>query len=557
MHEGITSYGDRVRKASESGTKVGQTRGLRALFVRSPGGMLDLSKAPPDTQVRVICTGNNINIHSSGGRFPAVLTIEIEASGVVKVNLPPIDIITIPWLTFLFPARPPSNPDAQELILQLTGTRARFISFEGHGGVRMPSPLPVEPASLEGAPALLTSTYPTLMLKGEIDIDCPDETTLNELWIDGRIDLRGGNWNAAQSHIEDGSVVGFEGQVNISSFRETSTRALELTTHSGTNVRVPYGDPQVDSIHATGGGGVSLEGVAGGLALSGNATFHFAGRNADCRINESADPSDILDSAGLATVSVGNRASLFDSSGLGFVLRAGQGAFISAHRDRDFAPSRVERVEGAEIQSLSPFRLQTLSDVIALRSADSVGVRLPARRRTSSPLEDAMSLGGRDEADRRSKRAAFWSAMVGNLEQHRASGDQLSRARYAAARARRRAVRRWWDRERILLSLYSSIGYGERIGVPLIYYVVLAVATAVVLDESWEAPFGPAVGDLPIWELIAVVLGTPFTFFRFGLGRTPASIGPQALLALFGVVGVVLLFFAISAVRRVTLPRGR
>lgn len=147
------------------------------------------------------------------------------------------------------------------------------------------------------------------------------------------------------------------------------------------------------------------------------------------------------------------------------------------------------------------------------------------------------------------QRAHFWSRLGSILKDHHAPGHVQSDVRYATAHWRRVSSR---GRERALLTLYSLVGYGERIGWPLGWLILLSL----LLTPLFISP-QPQSACCALWpEALSTfwdVLRSPSGFFRLGPSDLHASgFWEELALLLASTVGIVLLFFSVSAIRRVT-----
>jgi hypothetical protein len=132
-----------------------------------------------------------------------------------------------------------------------------------------------------------------------------------------------------------------------------------------------------------------------------------------------------------------------------------------------------------------------------------------------------------------------------------ANGGVQSEVRLAAARARRRAPSAGWRKERILLLLYSWVGYGERISLPL----VILLATSLVATSAlfpWSKPnmrLTDAAGAFAaLWSHVVL---SPLSFFHVLDPPKAAGFAGQVLLAVYQLIGVVMVFFCLASIRRV------
>ena len=133
------------------------------------------------------------------------------------------------------------------------------------------------------------------------------------------------------------------------------------------------------------------------------------------------------------------------------------------------------------------------------------------------------------------------------LEVTHAPGAVQANARFAWAKARQKALR--FGREKALLWTYSLVGYGERILKPLVLYFVLGVTIFALFNAGiLDADMGPATPSLP------VILTLPLAVFRISVGTIEVSNWNLAAVLTWQAVGIVLLFFTVSAIRRIAKP---
>ena len=224
-------------------------------------------------------------------------------------------------------------------------------------------------------------------------------------------------------------------------------------------------------------------------------------------------------------------------------LDSGQRSFCSGAVDDPFEPTHVIRADGSEFRNFSVFSLST-DDLAALEGAHALNPWIP-RHRELKEKQRSMRHKTADEELCRQRSAYFWARLSRVLQEKNATGNTQSNVRVAAARARREAAPRW-GRERLLLSAYSVVGYGERVSYPLLLLAFLCVLTTLAfVDPLSEAGIGKFL------TTFLQLLVSPLAFFRFT--DIPTAEGP--LEVVLGLVvrigGLLLIFFALSAARRV------
>ena len=157
--------------------------------------------------------------------------------------------------------------------------------------------------------------------------------------------------------------------------------------------------------------------------------------------------------------------------------------------------------------------------------------------------------------DRR-RALVFWSDAIDLLQKSGASSAAVSDARTAWMRARRRSSH---GRERVLLSLYSTVGYGERVSFPFLLHVGVSATAAAYLGSHRAFDLASR------WALFWRILASPLSLLRDDEFRLAEILGckPQACsgttLVLPVVVrglGVLMIALSILAVRRVVGKRS-
>jgi hypothetical protein len=208
----------------------------------------------------------------------------------------------------------------------------------------------------------------------------------------------------------------------------------------------------------------------------------------------------------------------------------------------------VHAAEGAEVQVVSAFDLLP-SDLRALEKIERFVPAFPRARELRREV-DHMQMGTTDPAVQSRRRAHFWSRMVTLLASSHASGGIQSDARYVAARARRHHLT--WNRdfrEKTLLTAYAFVGYGERVLWPLGWLLVMSVVGAIALWDRSSDLCCERSGEF-LGAILSLFL-SPLEFFRFT--EAPEASGPleESVVLLIRIIGLVLLFFSLSAARRV------
>jgi hypothetical protein len=223
-------------------------------------------------------------------------------------------------------------------------------------------------------------------------------------------------------------------------------------------------------------------------------------------------------------------------------LEAENRAIVNGAPDGALVLEELKTVTGAELEDVNIYHLN-IGDLQTLKDAERVEPWLP-RPRMARLAEDAMFREQEPRVAQR-QRMHFWSQMTDVLRMRKAPGRLQSEVRYAAQRARRKALA--IGRERAVLTAYGLVGYGERILLPLLWYVVLAsVLTAwfSVPEQGDKWSLGQSV------SLFIDVVESPLAFFR--LAAVPSLESTPQELALLGyrVVGLLLLLLSVFAVRR-------
>ena len=240
----------------------------------------------------------------------------------------------------------------------------------------------------------------------------------------------------------------------------------------------------------------------------------------------------------------------------------------------------IRSADGAELQDVNIYGL-SLRDLPALEKVHRFSPWIPPPAQARE-FEDAMKLGTDDEALRRNRSVHFWSAMVAIMENTHAVEHVRSEVRFAAARARQRALasgsrkrrlattRAWlrgarsslrqriqWNREVVLLHMYSIVGYGERVWRPIFVILAGTMLGTVILVTIPNLPSVCCGTFRDWWGTFFHLLLLPLTFLRL---RSDPEVSPRqdegilepTVEVIVGILNALMLFFTITAIRRVT-----
>lgn len=213
----------------------------------------------------------------------------------------------------------------------------------------------------------------------------------------------------------------------------------------------------------------------------------------------------------------------------------------------------IRELRKAEIENISLYQLEGLSNLSELEKLARLSLWMPTKAKEERSLAREMTLAGGSTSTIRHKRAHFWASMADILKKTHATGRVQSAARYNAMHFRRNHLR--WGSEKVLLWMYSLVGYGERILRPLIGIGVLcAVVTPQLVQPPIEI-FGKCCPRFEEYgETYVALLLSPLAFFKSPIEPPADVFGPveTTLLVGFQVLSLLLLFFALSAIRRIT-----
>lgn len=421
----------------------------------------------------------------------------------------------------------------------------------------------------------LTFTIPTPIPRLELDIENRDSADLvatgQSAWVlaikGGAIDLRG---DAFPEHLEVEDT-------SISTSQSMRTIVLDgrvLTT--GTmyvGKAFTRGTPALGGTEWRIGDLVSLDGkscslrVEGGVVMAGwvedQAELWCASRLVLGNLNDRKAIVSVtlhgpgrIEAPGLLerpvfvpgdpTIELAVQGQVLDASGE-IDLEGQSRAVVSGGPKGALVLKKVLGVSGAEVEYVNIYGL-TIGDLAPLSETERFYPWMP-RGRECRRREDGMFTTSEDSLARR-QRMHFWLMMSELVKKRGAPGRVQSESRYAAQRARRRALQRT-NRERWLLGAYKFVGYGERITWPLGWYLVSSLALA-----HWFA--APPQGYLHLRETGQMwrrVAEAPLSFFRLQdsdvlMASELMSTWQRTSLLGFRVIGLLLLVLSVVAMRR-------
>lgn len=231
-------------------------------------------------------------------------------------------------------------------------------------------------------------------------------------------------------------------------------------------------------------------------------------------------------------------------------LDAHDGGVLIGADDNPVRIRRIVKSGRAEIENVSLYSLDSLAVLPELKNVARLSVWLGPRAQRRE-LADNMTLGGGRAKTVAHKRAHFWATLADVLKEGHATGRVQSAARYNAFRLRRRHLER--GAEKALLTAYSCVGYGESIKLPLIWIMVLCVLFTPALAQP-PLHFGggccPRIDELG--ETFFALLLSPLAFFKSPIKPPGHVSGPVEtfLLVGFQIISLMMLFFVLSAIRR-------
>jgi hypothetical protein len=238
--------------------------------------------------------------------------------------------------------------------------------------------------------------------------------------------------------------------------------------------------------------------------------------------------------------------SVLDASGELTSLRAHARSAVSGDPHDPLKLKSVSDAASALLEQVDIYSL-SIGDLSALEQAERLSPWIPPARKARK-LEDGMALGGGSQKVIQVKRAHFWARVSIMVRDKHAPGAVQSEVRYAAQRARRKSLP--IGRERLVLTLYQLVGFGERILRPMLWYAALSAAVALMFNAD------PGHGGLAHASFLSIwvsVLASPLAFLRLpsvGTALHPHGPAQQAALFFMRLIGLLLLVFALIAARR-------
>lgn len=202
----------------------------------------------------------------------------------------------------------------------------------------------------------------------------------------------------------------------------------------------------------------------------------------------------------------------------------------------------IEDVTGSELHDIDIYGLQ-LDDVDRLKDVLRISPWFPPRWGDAKKAEDGM-FGGESTNEARRRRAQFWAKLSTLLKEKHGTGNDQSVTRAAAMRTRQAATRS--GRERNLLWIYQWVGYGESVAKPILWLLAVSTLAALTLLRFDKIP-----ATSNALEVFGGIVVLPLSFFRF-IDPLTLEGWPQAIVVVAAVVNVLMLFFTLSAIRRVT-----
>lgn len=238
------------------------------------------------------------------------------------------------------------------------------------------------------------------------------------------------------------------------------------------------------------------------------------------------------------------------------IKRLYPGATLIGASDGTLAPRIIDGdMKNARIENLNVYYIDTRA-LPFLEQLEHLTVWIPDSRKLR--IENEHNRGDGVAVVPISKefsaRYHFWRRISEMVAEKGGRGEVQSRLRETANRTRLRSLS-GFTRERLLLWLYSLVGYGERIGLPLAIHTSLAVGFAVLIGLWFPDALGAneaqpcSLGEFAwlAWQILI----SPLAFFRFAEVPDVATQWAQVLLMLVRINGVVMIFFSLAAIRRV------
>jgi hypothetical protein len=203
--------------------------------------------------------------------------------------------------------------------------------------------------------------------------------------------------------------------------------------------------------------------------------------------------------------------------------------------------------QGAELERVDIYDL-SVGDIRRLQPAGRITPWIPGPR-AARKREQAMRVGTDSPELQPQRRADFWTQLAAVLSAQQVLGSVQSNVRLASLRARRKALSH--GREKLWLSAFSLIGYGERILLPLLLWFSGIVLAGLVYAAVVGIPSG--IASPQFVELLGRLALGPLAILRVELHplNTP---GPWDMVIWVAVqlLGTICLGFALVAIRKIT-----
>jgi len=280
--------------------------------------------------------------------------------------------------------------------------------------------------------------------------------------------------------------------------------------------------------------------------------FTFNGGNDDIHI-KLADNARALFARGCASVTLGADSVFTGVANVPFSLRTLKGGAHAELVDVDIIGLGTEDLEALEA-------LERFTPVFPAWGGKKWARRIPLKaswRDTETlPTFRHPVTGLRKWLKKGSERAHFWNRVAEVLTKTHAPGALQSKARFWAARARRKQAT---GRERILMNAYALVGYGERVVLPLLVFVAIAALGAWFLYTQQGYLAVENLKDKCFGVVFARTLLLPFNFLKLTSDAANTSVSTPALAVttFVRVSGFVLIGFAAFAARRVARVETR
>lgn len=279
-----------------------------------------------------------------------------------------------------------------------------------------------------------------------------------------------------------------------------------------------------------------------GISVTGSGTVNVEGELTDCVLTPVVGAHLTLTVSGSAEGLSGD-----------VWLETKDGAVVIGSGRSPVHVRRIVSLERAEVQNVNLFNLESLSNLPELSKLARFSMWLPSDRKDAKRLATEMDLGRGSEATKKQRRAHYWASLTDILKDGHATGRVQSVARYNAMHFRHEHVES--GTEKRLLRLYSVVGYGESVLRPLLAILAMCALFTPILVEPPLALVGECCPRLgAYWDTFTTLLLSPLAFFKSPI-EPPGDIsswGETFLLVGFQVGSLLMLFFAISAVRRIT-----